>query len=1295
MMKKLLLFAVPYAALCVALLPAARAQAQTLVRSTLEWADEPERFRSENGYVLERWRFDGAIFDDSAPQLPVWIERFGIDGPGALRVEVVDAQFEPFDKKPGPEDERLGEELRFYALSSLSESGYRGKVSCVPIVMRDGRYLRATQISLRIYREPRTGVARGPLTENSVLSDGEVYRMAVSEDGVYKLTYSYLKNTLGIANLDNIDPRTIKIYGNGGGHLPEHIYAERPDDLVENHIFISGEADGRFDASDYIVFYAQGPHRWRYDADDERFIRQTNIYDTRNHYFLKVGSGQGLRAIERSSVSATAATDAFDWVQRYEKELINPLYAVGKTPGGQTWYGEFYKIGREQTFRSVFNFSGLITNEPAQLEAVMGLRATRTSSFQVVYNGQTFVSGVAASVPIDGSISEITNPVVNSAFLSASVNLTAEQVDLTLRYPFPSGAQVSEGWLDYLQMTARCALRWPGSGQLVFRDTRSTDNPATTFRLSDANDQVVVWDITNPLQPERQQATLSGGVLQFGAETTILREFIAFRPADNLPQPEAMGKMQPQNLHALAAAEMLIIYHPDFQASAERLAEHRRSFSDLDVKTIDINLVYPEFSSGKVDPTAIRDFVYMVYQRAPSLRYLLLVGDGSFDCRGIYPNLGKNFIPVYENNSSSEISGYAADDYYGIFDGNPNFNPLAFDLNISVGRLPVNTAADADAVVDKIINYDTQPENFRDWRTRLLFVGDDEDSATHSDDADLAANVARQRIPALNREKLYFDLFPQESTPAGDFFPSVAEGIDRAIFRGALAVTYLGHGGPRGWAQERVLTIPQLQQWSNLKQLPLFITATCTFAGYDDASFVSAGEEMFLAPRGGAIALLTTVRPVYASRNSALTNGSLEALFTRSADGSWPTLGSVIRQAKNNLSTPGAFDNERKFVLLGDPAMRLAIPDFNVSTLSINGNPVNSAAPDTIRALQQVTIEGQVTDLSGQLMSNFNGLVYPTVYDKAQTVRTLQQDPTSSARSYEVQRSVIFKGRARVTNGRFSFQFVAPKDIDYAFGAGRISYYAADSDQMIDAAGYTDELVIGGSAAGNLTDNEGPQVEVFINTADFVFGSIVDNDPVLLVKLSDDNGINVVGNSIGHDLEGVLNENVQNTFLLNDFYEADIDDYRKGEARYPLGALPSGRHKVKVRAWDVANNSAEGFTEFIIADDGKVALQHVLNYPNPFTDRTCFQFDHNLAGEDIQVLVQIYTISGRVVKTLEALLPANDGAIRLDDCIEWDGKDEYGDQLARGVYLYQVRVKTVGGSNRGGESDFSKLVILK
>ncbi|MFN7120297.1 MAG: type IX secretion system sortase PorU, partial [Saprospiraceae bacterium] len=815
-----------------------------------------------------------------------------------------------------------------------------------------------------------------------------------------------------------------------------------------------------------------------------------------------------------------------------------------------------------------------------------------------------------------------------------------------------------------------------------------------TFQLDNANANLSIWDISNPLQPKNQAFTLNNNQITFGAATATLKTFIAFDRNQGFLEPEKVGKIANQNIHGIEQTDMIVVYHPDFEAEAQRFTQHRAQHSGLTVSAVRIDQVYNEFSSGKTDPTAIRDMVKMIYERNNRLKYLLLFGDGSFDTRNIY-NLGGNFIPVYEKDDFDPVETFPSDDYFGILYNAAEFNPLSGNLNIAVGRLPVKTTSEAQAVVNKIINYDTKQEALSDWRNRLVFVGDDEDGNRHTGDANSIADQIRNQNRFLNINKVYLDAFPQVAASGGNRFPEAKAELNRSIFKGVLVVTYLGHGGEKGWAQERVLEISDVLNWDNFDRLPLFMTATCSFTGYDNPSFTTAGEETILNPRGGAIALMTTVRAVYASENAALTRATLEQLFKRE-NGEYLTMGEAFRKAKNSFTSPFTVTNSRKFSLIGDPSMYLAIPKYNVTTTKVNGRDITQVANDTLRALQRVTVEGIVTDLNGQALTNFNGIVYPTVFDKPTTVTTLAQDQGSPRFNFTVQRNIIFKGRASATNGAFKFTFVIPKDINYQFGTGKISYYAADTDAMTDAAGAFEQVIIGGTNPNAVSDDKGPTVDVYMNTEDWIFGSVTNANPTLLVKLADDNGINVVGNSIGHDLEAVLNENTQNSFLLNDFYETDLDDYTKGTVRYPLFKLADGRYQVRVTAWDVANNAAEGYTEFIVAASEAVALQRVLNYPNPFTDRTCFQFDHNLANQEMDVLIQIYTISGRLVKTIEQRI-LSDGALRQDDCIEWDARDDYGDRLARGVYLYKVKVRGVltGTSNLKGESDFEKLVILK
>ncbi|MDH3649849.1 MAG: type IX secretion system sortase PorU, partial [Saprospiraceae bacterium] len=498
--------------------------------------------------------------------------------------------------------------------------------------------------------------------------------------------------------------------------------------------------------------------------------------------------------------------------------------------------------------------------------------------------------------------------------------------------------------------------------------------------------------------------------------------------------------------------------------------------------------------------------------------------------------------------------------------------------------------------------------------------------------------------------------------------------------------------GSNGWAQERVLQHEDIDKWKNQNKLPLLITATCSFAGYDNPRKISAGEFSLTNPQGGSIALFTTVRAVYANSNERLTASVFDHLF-RPVNGRVPPIGQILINSKNSNSADTLGSNARKFTLLGDPAMHLAIPQYNIETLTINGKDVGAAASDTLKALSKVTVTGEIVDNSGQLASTFNGKIYPTIYDKTLTLKTLAQDQGSFERSFGLQKSVIFKGLASVNGGRFSFTFVIPKDINYVFGQGKISYYAEDGSP-VDAKGQYSEIVVGGTNDEGLDDSDGPDIDLFLDDDQFVFGGITDKNPVLLIHLTDENGINVIGNSIGHDLTGILDKDIQNTLIFNDFYEAAQDDHTSGVVTYPLNNLALGSHTIEVKAWDIANNSSTMFTEFVVVDEAAAALQHVLNYPNPFSTSTCFQFEHAFPNQDLDIRVDIFTVSGRLINTIRKSIKSS---TTLSRDLKWDGRDQFGDPLANGIYIYRLKVRTSDGSGRqfSNESELQKLVILR
>ncbi len=1261
------------------------AQAPLVISKKLNWAEAAIRHNPTGQQERLIWSFDGALFNARQPEFPVLMERFKVKGDGELSVSVVHAEYEPFEVA-NLSVEGIGTSLDIQTTIEQERNQFFGKIFFTPVIKNGNQYKRLISVQLDIQWLPKNASisrSRGPEHAfNSILRDGAIYKLAVSENGIHRISYSFLKDELNI-DIDNIDPRTIQLYGNGGGVLPEPIASDRKDDLEENAILIVGEADGRFDPDDYLLFYGEGPHHWEFQKDQNIFNRITNTYDDNNYYFLKIGGSNGLRIKDQNSIASTAYTSTtFDDYIRLEEDLINLLDDFASAQGtGKDWYGDLFETIREKNYDD-FSFPNIVSEEPAHIKVAFAGRSNSATSYNVKVGGQTFRENLRLSHTGDIEDRYAQVGVISEFFTPNNDNLS-----VAVEYPATAS---SKGWLDYIQINARRQLMATGE-QMIFRDHQTTAFPNSTFQIANANSNTQVWDISNPTQPANQIVEIDNGTIRFGATTSELKEFISFSTNDFFPSPTSRGLIDNQNIHSIDEADLIIIYPLAFEQEAQRLASHRTTHNGYEVKTVLLDHIFNEFSSGKLDPTAIRDFAKMIHDRSNQFNYLLLLGDGSFDFKNI-KNLENpsGFIPVYETAESLHpIEGFPSDDYYGLLSDNEGIR-LRGALDIAVGRIPAKSKEEANIVINKLINYDTNPSTLGDWRLRQVFVADDEDSGLHQRQANQIATKVDTIYDILNVNKIFLDAYQQITTPGGQRYPTAKEAINNDIFKGALVLNYLGHGGSTGWSQERVLQINDVLSWTNFNKLPLFVTATCSFTGYDDANFVTAGEEVLLNPRGGGIGLFTTVRAVYSSSNERLTKAVFDHIYEK-IDGVNPPIGELMRLGKNSNSADTTSINARKFTLIGDPSMQLALPKYEVVTEKINNKTILAGQIDTIQALQRITIEGFVAAPDGSVLTSFNGKIFPTIFDKKIEVSNLGQDASSRILPFDLQKNVLFKGTASVQNGRFQFTFVVPKDINYEYGPGKISYYAENGQE--DASGSYERIMVGGTDVNAVNDTQGPLVEVFMNDSTFVFGGTTDPDPTLLVLLSDENGINVAGTSIGHDLTGLLDNDTKNTLLLNDFYESRLDDYTKGIVRYPLKDIPVGTHQVKVKAWDVFNNSSEGFTEFIVDNSVEATLERVLNYPNPFTTNTEFQFLHNLgSGQLIDVQVRIFTVSGRLVKTIDTQVLSEGNRVTG---IGWDGRDDFGGQLARGVYVYKVSVLSTSTNRKTTDSDFEKLVILK
>jgi Peptidase family C25/FlgD Ig-like domain len=1112
----------------------------------------------------------------------------------------------------------------------------------------------------------------------SVLASGNWYQFSIKEAGVYKIDLAFL-NKLGITNTA-IPSGTLQIFGNGGAMLPEACNGSKSDDLVENAIQIEDGGDGVFNGSDYILFYANGPDGWIADSVNKTYKHTKNLYSNSVTYFLTLGSnGKRINNAPAAGTFNTVST-AYDFRFFYELDSVNLLSS------GKDWLGDELSNMPGKTNTKTFSIpaNNIITTNAGSLTShCVGRSVGSSSILQVSVNNSNLFQQIFASTGA-GNYDLFARTDTRQANFTPGNNLT-------ISYQFTPGNATAQAWIDWFELVCRATLSLANNTQLSFRDWTSVGpGNSTEFRIQSAPADTQVWEITNPLSPIQQTLQAAAGTVSFTAASNTFKEYIAFTNT-GLKTPVAIGKIQNQNLHSSGPTDFIIITTPSLLAQAQRLALHHQQKDNLKTIVVTASQVYNEFSGGQPDPTAIRDFVKMYYDKAGAdttkrPRYLLLFGDASFDYKDRIQN-NTNFIPCYQNNFSYDpLATYTSDDFFGFLDDAEDINAgtILNLLDVGIGRIPSKTTEEATAVVDKIIQYASN-KTLGTWRNQQTFIADDEDFNLHFTDAQVITAAANSTNPLFLQEKIYMDAYQQESNAAGSRYPAVNQAIDNQIQNGTLIWNYNGHGGFRRLAEEVVLEKEIVDRWSNANKLPLFITATCDFAPYDNPAYFSLGEYILLKPNAGAIALMTTTRLVFAFSNRIMNRNYLQTALQPQADGTYLTLGEAVRRTKNfTYQTQSDITNNRKFTLLGDPALRLAFPTYKVTATHINGTATNSTA-DTLKALNKYNISGSISNAINQPATNFNGTLYATVFDKPQSTSTLANDPDSYKENFQVQRNQLFKGKVTVKDGNFSLNFIVPKDINYQPGFGKISFYTENG--QLDGNGSFTNFIIGGSA-GDLNDKEGPQIKAFLNDEKFVNGTLVNEKPMLLLKLSDSSGINVMGTGIDHNLVAILDNNPNQTYILNNFFEADLNTYQSGQVGFQLPVLEEGNHILTIKAWDVANNSSQEQINFLVQKTGTLQLQRVLNYPNPFTSKTSFWLEHNRPSQDLKVHIQIFTVSGKLVKTIRTTIntPGN-----RSNSIVWDGTDDYGAKLARGVYIYQIKLT---GSDGKTVSKLEKLMIL-
>ncbi|MFN6944697.1 MAG: type IX secretion system sortase PorU [Cytophagaceae bacterium] len=1131
------------------------------------------------------------------------------------------------------------------------------------------------KVERRLNSRVSSANARISGTNVSVLSQGDWYKFQISKSGIYKIDYALLQE-IGL-NVSNLDPRRIKIYGNGGGMLPQANSAARYDDLVENAIYVEGEGDGVFNQNDFILFYAEGPDTWSYNADEGVFNHTKNIYSDHTFYFLTISPDYGERVNNMPDLGSASQT-----INRFNERIFHHQDLENLLKSGREWYGEKFDFITQRNFS--FSFPGLVGNSQVKIRSAVMSSSIASSRFQLNINGQSLGNHeIDSSIPnriygIKG-FNSIRYFTINSSAFGNNSNF-----NISVSYD-KRGMGSAVGYLNYLEVNALRDLRLYGN-QTAFRSIESLSAPTARYTIAATSGALKIWNITQPLNPRNQVFTYNGSQAVFYAPSTELQEYIVFS-GSNFDRPTFVRKVPNQNLHGISqdVPVMVIVANEKFLSQAQKLAHHRRNANGISVEVVTTEQVYNEFSSGAQDISAIRDFMKSLYD-GPSgdrLKYLLLFGDCSYDYKNRIAS-NSNYVPVYQSRQSlHNVDSHSSDDYFGFLDdaeGEWIENSSGdHNLDIGIGRLPVNSAAEAEAVVNKLIHYHN-PASMGNWRNRLTFVADDGDRNLHLDHADQLSDFVLSNSQVYNINKIYLDAYPQISSPGGEIAPEVNRAIDQAADKGTLIMNYSGHGGVLGWAQENILDIPMVNRWRNMDNLMFLVTATCDFGRYDDPAVKSGAEHTLVSAQGGSIGILTSTRAVYASTNLAINMAFYKHIFSEVAGG-MPLLGYVMKEAKND-SKSGV--NNRNYALLGDPSMSLAYPKHDMVITKISNGALES---DTLKALSKITLEGEIRNASGAKINDFNGKAHITVFEKKTIVRTFGTEGSQPI-TFNVQRNFIYDGQATVSNGSFSLSFIVPKDIAYHYGNGKVSMYAQREMAYSDAHGHKSDIIIGGSDPNAAEDTTPPEISLYLNDETFVFGGLTGPDPKLIVKLFDESGINVAGTGVGHEISANL-DNKSDVIILNDYYTANLDDYKRGRVEYPFRDLPEGMHSLKLKAWDTHNNPADAYLEFIVAIDSKLALKHVLNYPNPFSTSTTFHFDHNRAGDDLDVLIQVYTVSGKLVRTLEGRCYGC--PTHLGD-IHWNGRDDFGDKIGKGVYVYKVNVRSL----RDGSTNFQyqKLVIL-
>lgn len=1208
------------------------AQTSTSISVELKWRGIERRYATDSIFT-DVLTFDGAqhIGDDA---LPHYHYSFSADDAFSYTPELKNPVYVELND----------DELKFlrnthFANAPKTESytsNSRGEkaflISILPFVEQDNQTLKLKSFDLVIEKSPQQKRSAQASTihsyvDKSVLSQGRFVKVRITESGIYKLTYSELKNK-------GINPANVRMFGYGGAALPEDFSLAKHDDLPEIAIYDTGDA---------ILFYAQGINKWTYNSSSDMFIHQLNPYSVYGYYFVTSDNVGEKKRIQQKNEIIVPETAILNDVTEFTDYKVHEKEQNHVIKSGRELYGEKFTNGASTSLS--FSFPNILqtTSLKARIEVVKS--ASSSSVF---------------SLKLNNSQKNITLNSLSTTVIHA-FSPTSDDLNFNLSY---NGT--ATGYLNYLEINAQRNLKMANSAMLIHNKQNLSANSYNRYLLETDNSKIQIWDINDQTNVQQMATTRENGKLIFTDSASAAKSYLAIDPSalSGITSATLLDEVVNQNIHGMESVDMLIITHPNFVGAAETLAQAHFEINGFRVGVVTTEQVYNEFSSGTPDVSAYRWAAKMFYDKAQNaddkIRYLLLFGKGSFDNRGLLSGMGSNLVLTYQSsNSLNSTSTYTTDDYFGLLDDEEGTKLESSDrLDIGIGRFPVTNSEDAYGVVNKTIAY-MRNENNGSWKNQLCFIGDDGDDNKHMKQAnELADVVFAKNTPSYHLNKILLDAYQQETNASGDNYPGAKNRFQNLLRSGLFLVSYMGHANTNGWANENIFTYNDAVSLRN-KNLPLFIAGTCEFSYYDK-DVVSTGEEVVRNSQGGGIGCFSAARVVYPDPNYNLMKSFCDALFS-TKNKQHLSVGDAVMNAKNATTNTDS-NNKLKYIYFGDPAVKMRLPNqYKISAKEINEAPIEGN--DTLRALSVNTIKGIVTDDNGSINSEFNGTLHITILDKEETLLTLANDADSKAMEYKDRPNTIFRGATTVKNGEFEFSFMLPKDIKYNYGTGRMVFYAYTNDNLYEAQGHCEDFIVGGSNNEIENATNGPLVDMYLNHAGFVSGGKVNETPIFTAHVSDEYGINISSPTPGHDIVIMLDNK---SYILNDYYEAEQDTYKAGTINYQFPELAEGHYTLMFRVWNLYNISSIKYLDFEVVKDLSPEIFSVICYPNPATTETNIIVNHDRENEIISMTVDVYDLSGRRIWS-----QTQDNS----NLINWNLTTDNGLRVPEGMYIYRVSVK--------------------